>query len=375
MSNDNKNKKPIYYSSTGVNYNAIDPIKRSSQIKAKETSSNLAKFGTPEVSESRGESAFVWEEGDCYKAFVIEGLGTKNLVADEVRKFTGKTHYDSIAQDTVAMIVNDLIVVGTQPMVINAYFASGSSEWFEDKQRSKDLIEGWAKTCNMAGATWGGGETPVLKGIINPENIDLAGSCVGIIKPKERLTLGDKLKKGDIILLIESSGIHANGLSLARTIAEKLPEGYSTKLSDGSTFGETLLQPTYLYVQLVKDLQNAGIEIHYMVNITGHGWKKLMRANQEFSYVINEVPSPQPIFNFIQEHSGNSDEQMYATFNMGAGFAIFLPADQVEKAQEIALKNNLKSWNAGVVEEGKKQIFIKPKNITLVSLWSMGFGN
>src|SRR3989344_3979588 len=354
-------KGKISYSSSGVNYSSVDPIKKLAQIKALENSSNLDKFNTKEVSESRGESAFVWEEDACYKAFVIEGLGTKNLVADEVRKITGKTYYDQIAQDTVAMIVNDLVVVGAQTQVINAHFATGTSSWFEDEQRSKDLIEGWAKACNLAGATWGGGETAPLKDIIDSATIELSGAAIGIIKPKNKLTLGDKLQTGDIIILIESSGIHANGLTLVREIASKLPQGYETKLSDGTTLGETLLTPTHIYVQLVSDLFEAGIDIHYMVNITGHGWRKLMRANREFSYTINEVPPVSPLFEFIQKESESTDEEMNGTFNMGAGFALFIPSSDVEKLQEIAQKNNLKSYNAGVVEEGERQVIIKQK--------------
>lgn len=355
--------KKITYSQTGVNYQTMDPVKVLAQLRAKETSSNLNRFGMTEVGESRGESAYVWEEKESYKAFVIEGLGTKNLVADEVRKFTGKTHYDAIAQDTIAMIVNDLIVVGADPQVVNAYFAVGESSWFSDEERAKDLVEGWAKACHIAGAVWGGGETPTLKDVINPKTIDLGGSAIGIINPKDRLVLGDKLQAGDAIILIESSGIHANGTTLARTIASQLPEGYQTKVSDGKTFGESLLVPTHIYANLVRDCFVADADIHYMVNITGHGWRKLMRVKKEFSYVINDIPTVQPVFGFLQQHSGNDDQEMYGNFNMGAGFAIFVNQNDVKKILQAAEKNNLKAWNAGVVENGEKQLTIKPKNI------------
>lgn len=357
-------KSKITYPSTGVNYNVMDPVKKLAQSLAKSTSKNS---NIKVVEESRGESAFVWEEADCYRAFVIEGLGTKNLVADEVSKITNKSYYDVVAKDTVAAIVNDILTVGAIPQVINAYFGSGGPEWFADVKRSNDLVEGWTKACEEARATWGGGETPGLKGIINPETVDLAGACIGIIKPKNRLTLGDKLTIGDSIILIESSGIHANGLSLARKVAENLPEKYATSLSDGTRYGEVLLIPTYIYVNLIKDLFENGLDIHYMVNITGHGWRKLMRANKNFSYIINQLPSPQPIFEFIQQHTSNTDEEMYGNFNMGAGFAIYLPSDQTEKAQQIIAKNNLKSWNAGVIQDGPKQVIIQPKNITFKS--------
>jgi phosphoribosylformylglycinamidine cyclo-ligase len=353
----------ITYSQTGVNYQAMDPVKVLAQLRAKETSDNLSRFGMSEVGASRGESAYVWEEKDSYRAFVIEGLGTKNLIADAVRKYTGKTYYDVIAQDTVAAIVNDLVVVGADPQIVNAYFAVGNSDWFLDEERAKDLVEGWAKACGLAGAVWGGGETPTLTKIIEPETIDLGGSAVGIINPKKRLALGNKLTAGDTIILLESSGFHTNGSTLARSIATKLPKGYETTLSDGKTFGESLLVPTHIYAAVVRKLFEAGIDIHYMVHITGHGWRKLMRANQKFSYVMTQVPPPHPIFDFLQEHSGNDDTEMYGNFNMGAGFAIFVDANDAEKVIQIAKEQNLKAWNAGKVEEGEKQVVIKPKNI------------
>jgi len=357
-------KEPMTYSSTGVNYDAMDPIKRLAQLKARSTSENLNRFGMKEVQASRGESAYVWEEQDGYRAFVVEGLGTKNMVADEVRKFSGKTHYDSIAQDTVAMIVNDLIVVGAAPQVVNAYFAVGNSEWFSDEERARDLVDGWAKACNMAGAVWGGGETPTLKGIIDPNTIDLSGSAIGIVKPKKRLTLGNKIEAGDAIFLIESSGIHANGLTLARKIADILPEGYKTKLSDGRMYGEALLSPTHIYAKLVEDLFEAGVDIHYMVNITGHGWRKLMRAEKDFSYVVETVPEIPEEFSVIQKVSKNDDQEMYGNFNMGAGFALLISGKDVNLARQISMQNHrFTAFKAGYVEKGEKQVFIKPKNI------------
>lgn len=357
--------KPMTYASRGVNYDVLDSLKRLAQLRARATASNLKRFGMREVEVSRGESAYVWEEQDGYRAFVIEGLGTKNRVADETRKFTGRTYYDTIAQDTVAMIVNDLIVVGAEPQVVNAYFAVGSSDWFADEERSRDLVEGWAEACNLAGAVWGGGETPTLKGIIEPDTIDLSGAAVGIVKPKERLILGDKLMPGDAIFLVESSGIHANGLTLARAIASKLPEGYATPLSDGRSYGESLLVPTHIYAGLTRDLFEAGTNIHYMVNITGHGWRKLMRARRNLSYVIDKVPEPQPVFKLIQEQSYNDDTEMYGNFNMGAGFAIFMPEENVAMAQKIAMeKYGWQSSKAGYINEGPRQVVIRPKGIT-----------
>lgn len=352
------------YAQSGVDYSAMDPIKVLAQKSAADTAGNLMAHGAGEVAASRGESAYVWEEPDAYRALVIEGLGTKNLVADAMRPITGKTHYDTIAQDTIAMVVNDLVVVGALPMVVNAYFAIGESDWMKDEARARDLINGWAAACRTIGATWGGGETPTLKGIIAPETIDLGGSAIGIINPKERLVLGDKLADGDAIVLIESSGIHANGISFVRKMAADTPGIYETRLSDGRMFGEAILAPTHLYVELVREMMEATLDLHYMVNITGHGWRKLMRANQEFSYEIDTIPEPQPEFLFMQEQTGTSDEEMWGNFNMGAGFAVYLPQGEAQQVVAIAAKLGLKAVIAGKVTTGPKQVMIRPKNIT-----------
>ncbi len=352
------------YAASGVDYSSVDPIKVLAQERAKATAGNLKALGGQEVAASRGESAYVWEEADTYRSLVIEGLGTKNLVADVVRSFTGRTHYDTIAQDTIAMVVNDLVVVGALPQVVNAYWAVGDAEWMRDEERARDLINGWGAACQAIGATWGGGETPTLKDIVQPGTIDLGGSAIGIINPKERLVLGDKLSAGDSIVLIESSGIHANGITFVRSLAAKDPDIYKTKLSDGRTFGEAILSPTHLYVELVKSLLEAGLDLHYMVNITGHGWRKLMRAATDFSYVIDKAPPAQPEFGLMQEQSGADNKEMYGNFNMGAGYAVYVPADQAQQVIYTAGKCGLKAWAAGQVEAGPKRVVIKPLDIT-----------
>lgn len=355
------------YAASGVDYSSVDPIKVLAQKRAADTAKNLQAFDAQELATSRGESAYVWEEQDAYRALVIEGLGTKNLVADAVRAYTGKTHYDTIAQDTIAMIVNDLVVVGALPQVINAYFAVGDSAWMRDEERAADLINGWGEACQKLGATWGGGETPTLKDVIRPGTIDLAGSAVGIINPKENLVLGEKLGAGDSIVLIESSGIHANGITFIRDLADKDSGLYQTKLSDGRTFGEALLTPTHLYVGLVRELLRAKLELHYMVNITGHGWRKLMRSTKVLSYVMHEVPPVPAEFDFMQKQTGTDDKEMYGTFNMGAGYAIYVPGTQAQQVVDIAAEQGLKAWVAGSVEAGPKQVVIKPKNITFAA--------
>jgi len=357
-------KKSMDYQSAGVDYDKIDPLKIDAQRAARETAKNLGRHKLSEVKSSRGESAYVIDIGDCYLAAITECLGTKVLVADAMRAITGKTYFDALAQDTVAMAVNDLITVGATPISVHAYWAAGSSEWFADTERTHDLVSGWQKACDISGVSWGGGETPALNGVVSEGTIDLAASSNGLIRPKERLTLGDKLAEGDVIILVEASGIHANGVSLARKLAEKLPKGYATPIGDGRLYGDALLDPTVLYVPATEALSAAGIIPHYTVNVTGHGWRKLMRHPGEYTYRMNMVPPVPPVLAFIQKRSGINDVEAYGTFNMGAGFAFFVAAGDATKALAVIQQTGLKAWQSGVVEKGVKQVVIEPLGVT-----------
>ncbi len=363
------------YADTGVNYDAMDPFKRLAQLAARETANNITRLGLSEVETSRGESVYLIETPDSYLAHVEEGLGTKNLVADEMYRLTGKSYYDQIAQDTVAMIVNDMITLGALPLSVAMHLAVGDSSWFDDQARSQDLVKGWQYACNLARCAWGGGETPTLKDIIVPGVAVLSGSAMGIIKPKERLISPEKIQDGDAIVLVNSSGIHANGLTLARKIAEKLspdanrPElGYLITLPNGRTYGETLLDPTHIYVPLIEDYLNFGIKVHYGVNITGHGWRKLMRAPQSFAYVIERLPPQLPIFDFIQKHGPVDDKEAYGNLNMGAGFALYVAEADWRKIQEFHRQYGFYGFDsvlhAGYIEKSTEtKVVIEPKGL------------
>jgi len=360
-------KDNLNYTKAGVNYTPIDRIKQMAQEAAHETDYLLHTFNFKELSGIRGESAYVFDMGPFLGAVVSEGLGTKNLVADamvEINPNQTQKYYKTIGWDTVATIVNDLITVGAEPVVVGPHWAAGDFSWFENKKRAIGLIEGWYQACVEAGATYGPGETSILKGVVKENMVDLSGFGFGIVNPKEHLILGHDLAHGDKIVIIESSGIHANGITLARHIADKrLAEGYKTKLPSGRTFGEALLTPTNIYVQLQKKLLKENIGIHYMVNITGHGWRKLMRAKNDFTYRVNSLPKVQEEFSLIQERAKLSDYEMYETFNMGGGFAFIVDPHYAKQVQDIATSLGYKSWDAGVVEKGEKQVIIEPKNI------------
>ncbi|MDP4038392.1 MAG: AIR synthase-related protein, partial [bacterium] len=241
--------------------------------------------------------------------------------------------------------------------------APGTSDWFEDQERLANLVEGWKQACNLARCVWGGGETPTLKGVVGPHAVVLSGSAVGIIKPKSRLISGN-VKHDDAIVMLASSGIHANGLTLARQIAERV--GYDSLLPDGRMYGEALLDPTTIYVPIIEDCQDAGVNIHYTVNITGHGWRKLMRLVEPFVYIIENIPEPQPVFRFIQENGPVDDEEAYGNFNMGAGFALYIDETDASSVIQVAKQHNIEAWVAGHITkvDDQKQVIIQPKNLT-----------
>ncbi len=215
----------------------------------------------------------------------------------------------------------------------------------------------------LARCAWGGGETPTLGGIVDVATVVLAGSAIGMVKPKGRLIRAN-VEHGDAIILFESSGIHANGLTLARAIAERAPNGYLTPLRDGRPYGEALLDPTHIYVGVIEDCLNSGVEIHYAVNVTGHGWRKLMRASEPFAYVVERVPTPHPVFDFIQAIGGVDDGEAYGNFNMGAGFAIYVPESDVATVLDIAKAFPFAALHAGHVESSAtKRVVITPKGL------------
>ena len=354
---------PLTYEQAGVQYDLIDPLKVAAQRAAASTARHLVDKGFQEVVASRGESAYVVDVGPFHLASIVECLGTKTLVADEMQRLTGTSYFAGIAQDTIAMAVNDLITVGATPLVVQAYWAAGGSDWFADTARAQSLVQGWKDACDVCGVAWGGGETPALAGIVEAGRIDLAASCTGIVNPKARLSLGDQLGPGDAIVLLASSGIHANGLSLARKLAERLPQGYLTEIERGLRYGDALLAPTTLYSPVTEALWAAGIAVHYAANITGHGWRKLLRHPKALSYRIHTLPPVPPVLRFIQQQAGHDAAEAYGTLNMGAGFALFVAAEVAQRAADVAASCGVPAWVAGEVQVGPKQLMIEPLGV------------
>jgi phosphoribosylformylglycinamidine cyclo-ligase len=355
------------YRSAGVDYDALDAGKRDALTEALSTSGLLAAVGGRAVDESRGEPAFVFEVAGQTLAFVVEGLGTKSIIARQVETSVGVGAFADVAYDTVAAIVNDLVCVGAVPLVVNAYFATGSSDWYARSDRHGALLAGWREACVDAGAVWGGGESPSLPALVSAADIELAGSAVGLVPSGREPILGDELRVGDEIVIVASSGLHANGASLARRVAEGLPEGYLTRMPSGRSFGEALLDRSALYAGLVRELVGGELGVHYLSHITGHGLLKLMRPRRELGYRITRLPDVPEVLAFLAEHAAMSPAEAYSTLNMGAGFAVYCGAGTGSEVVGIASDLGLSAGVAGVVEHGPRRVILEEVDVVFES--------
>jgi phosphoribosylformylglycinamidine cyclo-ligase len=339
----------------------LDAFKRICQRAAATTAGALAAHGLSEPGGVRGESAYLIETPDEFLAHVEEGLGTKNLVADAMLELTGENFYCNIGIDTMATIVNDLVTTGALPISVAVHAAVGDAKWFVNGARGEELARGFAQGCKSAGAVWGGGETPALRGIVDPNAIVLAGSAIGRIRPKS-LRISGNIADGDAIVLLASAGVHTNGLTLCRAVADRLDKGFLSRLDDDRTYGEALLDPSLIYAPFVAACQRAGVRLKYAAHITGHGWRKLMRPAEPFVYRMSDIGEAPPIFGFIQRAGPVEEREMYATFNMGAGFAAYVSVGDIAGCISAAKSVGIHAWVGGtVLKEGqRKAVEIEP---------------
>ena len=351
-----------------VDYSTLDPFKRRVLEALGPTWANIEGLGVRVVPESLGQPATLLDfvGSDFMLAFKSDGVGTKTRVADSMIEagWEGKVGslYAGLGVDLVAMNGNDVICMGAAPLALSDEIGSGRSEWFANEARVEGLIEGLRRGCDEAAITIPCGETPTLPDVINPETAYITGSMLGIVRPKERANWGQGLQAGDVIFGLASSGIHSNGLTLARRIAERLPQGYLTPFGDW-TLGQELLVPTRIYVKPVLEMFEAGVTLHYLSNITGSGWRKVMRCRRPFTYVIESLPRPQPIFRFLQEQGGISDYEVYQTWNMGVGFCLYAPEGEAEAIEGVCAEYGIAVMRLGRVEEGEKRVVIRPLGI------------
>jgi phosphoribosylformylglycinamidine cyclo-ligase len=351
------------YRAAGVDYDVLDAGKRLAMSKALSTSALMSARGGRALDSSRGEPAFVFELDGRVFGFVVEGLGTKSIIARQVLEGQGLNRFADVAYDTVAAILNDLCCVGALPLVVNAYFATGASDWYREPDRVEALLEGWRRACADAGCAWGGGESPTLPGLLDERDIELAGAAVGVLPEGRAPILGGELRAGDEIVLVASSGLHANGASLARLLAGRLSDGYATEMQDGRTLGESLLEPSVLYVPFVAAALEAALPVTYISHVTGHGLLKLMRPDRPLTYRIERLPPVPTVLSFLASEAGLDDHAAYSTFNMGAGYALYCAPGAGGSIVSLAAELGLRAIVAGRVEDGPRQVILEPVGV------------
>lgn len=357
------------YGAAGVDYGTLDAAKRRALEAATATLALPAGRGATVEADSIGEPATLLRLGGMTLAVVLECLGTKSMIAREVEEVLGLDRWEAVGVDAVAAVVNDLCSVGALPLTLNAYFASGSASWYEGS-RHRSLVEGWRRACVDAGAAWVGGESPTLAGLVAADQIDLAGSALGRLPDGADPWLGRRLEVGDEIVLVASSGLHANGASLARSLAAseaRCPAGWAEELPSGRSFGDAVLDPGLLYVGLVEALTTSGAPVHYASHITGHGWRKLMRADRPLTYRLSTVPEVPEVLSFLTGRLGLEAAESYGTFNMGAGFALFVEAGAGTGIAALAEASGYSALLAGTVEAGARQVVVEPLAIVYSS--------
>ena len=252
--------------------------------------------------------------GDMALTLCTDGVGTKLIVANEMRK------WDTIGIDCIAMNVNDTICVGAEPVAFVDYIAIDRP----NSEITSQVGEGLETGARKANVTIVGGEVAVLPEIVN--GFDLAGTCLGAVK-KERIVSGEDIRPGDSLIGLASTGIHSNGLTLARKIIEANELAMKDKVGGlPREIGIELLEPTEIYVRQVLELLG-DFRITGMANITGGGLRNLLRLKKGIGFEIDEPMPPSPIFDVLQDLGGVLDKEMYQTFNMGMGFSIVAPED------------------------------------------------
>jgi phosphoribosylformylglycinamidine cyclo-ligase len=351
------------YETAGVDYATLDAAKRVAITAAAGTSEFSMFHGGSVDVRSRGESATVVNVGPLRLGFVLECLGTKSMIASAYLDATGIDRFDAIGYDTVAAVVNDCVCVGALPIVVNAYFATGAAGFYSGS-RHASLVEGFVRGCSDAGATWGGGESPTLSGLIDPNEIDLAGAAIGRVPDATEPLLGEALRAGDEIVLISSSGLHANGASLVRSLAGSLPCGLLATLPSGRHLGDAVLDPSLIYVRLVAQMLRAKVPLHYLSHVTGHGLRKLMRPDREFRYVIETLPEVPEVLEFIVTEAGLGAKEAYGTLNMGVGLACYVAKGAGAEVVALARALGYGAVVGGVVEDGAKAVVLEPVAVT-----------
>lgn len=310
----------------------------------------------PEVLGDLGGFGGLFAMSTKYKEPVLvsgtDGVGTKLRLAFILDK------HDTIGQDAVAMCVNDILVQGAEPLFFLDYLAVGKLE----PEQVADVVKGVANACKESGCALIGGETAEMAGFYAEGEYDIAGFAVGAVE-KSKIITSEKVKAGDVILGLPSSGVHSNGYSLVRKIVFDVKGFKGDEYIDelGKTIGEELLTPTRLYPKSCLPLIEK-FDIHGMVHVTGGGYyENIPRAlPEDMGAEIDAASWPvPPIFNLLKEWGNVDWHEMYRTFNMGIGMIIIASADEAEKIEADLQARNEAVYEIGKVTQGSHEVIVK----------------
>ena len=291
-------------------------------------------------------------------AISTDGVGTKLLIAELLGR------YDTIGIDCIAMNVNDLLCVGAEPIALVDYVAVQIAK----PEFLKELAKGLYAGAEEARIAIPGGEIAqvreIIRGLNEDDGFDLIGTAVGVV-PTDRIVVGQNVEPGDVVIGLASSGIHSNGLTLARDVLFR-QAGYDVQAKVdylSRTVGEELLVPTRIYVRPALAMLEK-LDVKALMNVTSDGLLNLLRIQADVGFVVDFLPDPPPIFELIQKLGQLPDEQMYFVFNMGIGFCVVVPEGQASAAVQIANEHGIDAWILGrAVSAPKRTVQILPKRL------------
>ncbi len=332
------NNKSLSYKDAGVDIDAGNELVNRIKSVVKETK-------RPEVMGGLGGFGALCAIPQKYNQPILvsgtDGVGTKLRLAMDLNR------HESIGIDLVAMCVNDLIVQGAEPLFFLDYYATGKL----NVDVAATVVTGIAQGCKQSGCALVGGETAEMPGMYHGDDYDLAGFCVGVVEKSEMID-GSKVRDGDALIALASSGAHSNGYSLVRKIIEVSGVNPATEQLDGKPLADHLLAPTKIYVKSVLDLISK-IEVHAIAHITGGGfWENIPRVLPNNTQAIIDESSWQwpAIFNWLQLAGNVSRHEMYRTFNCGVGLIIALPKAFADQAINLLNQHGEKAWLLGEIK-------------------------
>jgi len=301
-----------------------------------------------------GYFANVLDLGGIGLAITADGVGTKVMIAQMMNT------YNTIGIDCIAMNVNDLLCVGATPVSMVDYLAIESL----NSDVIDAIAEGLAKGAQEANISIAGGEMAQLRDIIKGHKeglgFDLAGMAIGTVA-LDKIIIGQHIEDNDVVIGIESNGIHSNGLSLARQVLLGKSKSALTKVFPnlGCSLGEELLKPTHIYVKEVLEILNQGIQVKALIHITSDGFLNLTRVKSKASYVIDNLPSTPAIFSLIQKTGKIEPEEMFSVYNMGIGFCIVVPERETDQVRSIIQAHHKETHRIGYAKaDGQAEVTI-----------------